>query len=41
MAKTRYYADLNNADSVGRLRSNCIGTTQDLARLGCAAFEMV
>jgi len=28
----RIYADFQNADSQGRLRLNCIGTTKDLAR---------
>jgi hypothetical protein len=33
MERPLIYADFNNADSGGRLRLNCIGTTQDLARL--------
>jgi hypothetical protein len=33
------YADFNNADSGGRLRLNCIGTMQDLARLGLQLRE--
>ncbi len=27
------YADFQNADSQGRLRLDCVGTTEDLARL--------
>lgn len=32
MIKPKVYADFHNADSQGRLRLNCIGTTEDLAR---------
>jgi hypothetical protein len=32
MSTPRIYADFNNADAHGRLRLNCIGTVQDLAR---------
>lgn len=32
MQNTKIYADFHNADSQGRLRLNCIGTTEDLAR---------
>ena len=32
MKELRIYADFHNADSEGRLRLNCIGTTKDLAR---------
>ena len=32
MKEPRIYADFQNADSEGRLRLNCIGTTKDLAR---------
>jgi hypothetical protein len=39
MEKPLIYADFNNADSRGRLRLNCIGTTQDLARLGVRLQE--
>ena len=39
MAKPVIYADFNNADSGGRLRLNCIGTAQDLARLGVRLEE--
>jgi hypothetical protein len=28
------YADLQNVDTMGRLRLNCIGTIQDLAKQG-------
>ncbi len=33
------YADFNNADPGGRLRLNCIGTIQDLARQGLRLEE--
>jgi hypothetical protein len=39
MSKPVIYADFHNADSGGRLRLNCIGTTQDLARLGVRLQE--
>jgi hypothetical protein len=32
MIAPRIYADFNNADSKGRLRLNCAGTLEDLAR---------
>lgn len=32
MDKPRVFADFHNADVQGRLRLNCIGTVQDLAR---------
>ena len=32
MVKPKVYADFHNADPQGRLRLNCIGTTEDLAR---------
>jgi hypothetical protein len=32
MVKPRIYADFNNADPKGRLRLNCVGTTEDLAQ---------
>lgn len=32
MSTPRVYADFHNADVQGRVRLNCIGTTQDLAR---------
>jgi hypothetical protein len=32
MGQPRIYADFQNADSRGRIRLNCVGTTRDLAR---------
>ena len=32
MVMPKIYADFHNADSQGRLRLNCVGTTEDLAR---------
>jgi hypothetical protein len=32
MHKPRVFADFHNADAQGRLRLNCIGTVEDLAR---------
>jgi hypothetical protein len=32
MNKPRVFADFHNADTQGRLRLNCIGTVEDLAR---------
>ncbi len=32
MDKPRVFADFQNADAQGRLRLNCIGTVEDLAR---------
>jgi hypothetical protein len=32
MAKPRIYADFNNADGRGRIRLDCVGTTEDLSR---------
>jgi len=32
MVKPKIYADFHNADSEGRLRLNCVGTVEDLAR---------
>ena len=32
MNKPRVFADFHNADVLGRLRLNCIGTVEDLAR---------
>jgi hypothetical protein len=32
MTKARVYADFQNADAQGRVRMNCIGTMEDLAR---------
>ena len=32
MLRPKIYADFHNADAQGRLRLNCVGTTEDLAR---------
>ena len=32
MVKPKVYADFHNADADGRLRLNCVGTVEDLAR---------
>ena len=32
--KTRVFADFHNADTVGHIRLNCIGTIEDLASKG-------
>src|SRR5437867_563410 len=34
MVKPKVYADFHNADPHGRLRLNCVGTLEDLARQG-------
>ncbi len=34
MGKPKVYADFHNADANGRLRLNCVGTIEDLARQG-------
>ena len=34
MVKLKVYADFHNADANGRLRLNCVGTVEDLARQG-------
>jgi hypothetical protein len=34
MVKPKVYADFHNADANGRLRLNCVGTIEDLARRG-------
>ena len=34
MIQPRVYADFHNADAHGRLRLNCVGTIEDLARQG-------
>lgn len=39
MLKPRIYADFHNADVHGRLRLNCAGTTEDLARLAITLRE--
>ncbi len=39
MPKPTIHADFNNADSSGRLRLNCIGTIEALARQGVQLRE--
>jgi hypothetical protein len=39
MVKPKVYADFHNADAKGRLRLNCVGTTEDLARQGITLRE--
>ena len=39
MSSPRIYADFHNADANGRLRLNCVGTIEDLARQGIALHE--
>jgi len=39
MKGLRVYTDFHNADSAGRLRLNCVGTVQDLARQHIALQE--
>jgi hypothetical protein len=39
MLKPRIYADFQNADAQGRIRLNCIGTIEDLARRQIALHE--
>jgi hypothetical protein len=39
MSVAPIYADFNNVDPKGRLRLNCIGTIQDLARLGITLYD--
>ena len=39
MIKPIVYADFQNADARGRLRLNCIGTVEDLARQGLTLRE--
>jgi hypothetical protein len=34
MSKPRIYADFQNADIQGRVRLNCVGSIEDLARQG-------
>ena len=36
MGNPKVYADFHNADANGRLRLNCVGTIEDLARHGIA-----
>ncbi|HLQ44249.1 MAG TPA: hypothetical protein VK137_05945 [Planctomycetaceae bacterium] len=43
MNARRVFADFHNADRSGRLRLNCVGTIEDLARLKielCAGLEL-
>jgi hypothetical protein len=39
MGKPKVYADFHNADTQGRLRLNCMGTIEDLARQQIALQE--
>lgn len=39
MPNVKIYADFRNADSQGRLRLNCVGTTEDLARQAITLCE--
>jgi hypothetical protein len=39
MVKPKVYADFHNADANGRLRLNCVGTIEDLARQGITLHE--
>jgi hypothetical protein len=39
MLKPKVYADFHNADVNGRLRLNCVGTIEDLARQGLMLHE--
>jgi hypothetical protein len=39
MVKPKVYADFHNADANGRLRLNCVGTNEDLARQGVTLRE--
>jgi hypothetical protein len=39
MVKPKVYADFHNADAKGRLRLNCVGTIEDLARQGITLRE--
>jgi hypothetical protein len=41
MNSPRVYADFNNADAAGRLRLNCVGTVEDLARQGISLRDGV
>jgi hypothetical protein len=34
MEQPRIFVDFHNADAVGRVRLNCVGTVEDLARQG-------
>jgi hypothetical protein len=39
MSKPRIFADFNSADTQGRVRLNCIGSIEDLARQGIRLRE--
>ncbi|HEY7329764.1 MAG TPA: hypothetical protein VH592_19170 [Gemmataceae bacterium] len=39
MVNPKVYVDFHNADANGRLRLNCVGTVEDLARQGIALSE--
>jgi hypothetical protein len=39
MEKPRIFVDFHNADAHGRVRLNCIGTVEDLARQGIVLRE--
>ena len=39
MVQPKVYADFHNADANGRLRLNCVGTIEDLARQGVTLRE--
>jgi hypothetical protein len=39
MVKPKVYADFHNADASGRVRLNCVGSIEDLARQGIALRE--
>jgi hypothetical protein len=39
MDKPKVYADFHNADANGRLRLNCVGTIEDLARQGITLHD--
>lgn len=39
MVKPKVYADFHNADAAGRLRLNCVGSVEDLARQGITLHE--
>jgi hypothetical protein len=39
MVQPKVYADFHNVDANGRLRLNCVGTVEDLARQGITLRE--
>lgn len=39
MVKPKIYADFHNADTNGRLRLNCVGSMEDLARQGITLHD--